>query len=57
MTAITAAGLAERLPQRPGRLDAVELERWLLDAGLAQRDGDLLRPTGKAIEVAAGLLP
>ncbi len=57
--AITADALAERLPRRAGvdRLSPAMLEAWLIDFGLAERDGrpDLLRPTALGRELGDGL--
>ncbi len=54
---ITARELADRLPRRREslRLTPDALERWLLDAGLARRDGDRLRPTRQGIEAGSDL--
>jgi hypothetical protein len=57
---ITAIELAQRIPKRSGidRLTADALARWLIDSGLADvDDGDLLRPTAKAVTVAGALDP
>jgi hypothetical protein len=53
---LSAEELAERahvLSRR--RLDPDELEQWLLGAGLATSDGELLRPTPVAIDLAETL--
>jgi hypothetical protein len=54
---ITAVELASRLPHRVGtkQLGADAIERWLRDAGLAEHDGVLLRPTALALTVAGAI--
>jgi hypothetical protein len=41
--------------RKPVSLTAAALEFWLLGQGLAERDGDLLRPTKRGIEVGIAL--
>jgi hypothetical protein len=51
---ITAAELLA-VGGRARSLTAAELERWLLDAGLATNGDGLLRPTALRLELGAGL--
>jgi hypothetical protein len=55
---ITAVELVE-VSTRPGiePLGPDALESWLVDSGLAELDGDRLRPTAKTLTVAGGLDP
>jgi hypothetical protein len=56
---VTAVELAERIPVRSGieRLGPDALGGSLLINGLAEVDGDLLRPTAKTLTVAGAFDP
>jgi hypothetical protein len=53
---ITAHELLERTRREGIRTTPVdEFSRWLIDANLAELDGELLRPTARAIELGGAI--